>query len=158
MSAAGRVVVPDGDLAAGIPGLADRPGGPGDVVLARPAAAGAGDAGALALARALGVPTVLLPGSRVEARWVAAVGAAWAADGAEDLGRALQALVSMLAGGDPAGLIRRPGPDGAPAASLPLPLLARLAVRAWRPCPQCPGGGVVRGTCGTCGRDMEAAA
>jgi hypothetical protein len=158
VSPAARVVVPEADVAAGAPGVVDRPQGPGDVVLVRAAAGGAGDTAALALARALGATTVLLPGARVEARWVAAVAGTWAASGVEDLGRALQALVSMLAGGDPSSLIRRPERDGAPAASLPLPLLARMAVRAWRPCPHCAGGGVVRGACGGCGRDMEVAA
>lgn len=152
-----RVVVPEPGLGAGVPGIAPEPEGPEDVVLLRPAADGAGPAAA-ALARALGATTVRLPIDRVEARWVAAVAAAWAVDAPADLGRAVQSLVSMLAGGDPGAIIRRPDPDGTPRASVPLSVLVRLAVRAWRPCPHCPGGGVVRGTCGGCGRDMEAAA
>ncbi|MFN8124040.1 MAG: hypothetical protein U0237_16640 [Thermoleophilia bacterium] len=149
-----RIVVPDPVLAAGVPGVVHEPAGPEDVVLLPSATGGA----AAALARALGATTVLLPDGRVEARWVAAVAAVWASEGTADLGRAVQSLVSMLSGGDPSALIRRPGADGAPAAGLPLPVLARLAVRAWRPCPHCPGGGVVRGACGGCGRAMEAAA
>ncbi|MCC6832052.1 MAG: hypothetical protein IT200_11955 [Thermoleophilia bacterium] len=153
-----RVVVPEPGLAAGIPGVETEPEHPEDVVLLRAAADGAGVPAGAAVARALGAATVLLPPGRVEARWVAAVAGTWAADTTPDLGRAVQSLVSMLAGGDPGALIRRPDPDGTPAASLPLPVLARLAIRAWRPCPHCAGGGVVRGTCGGCGRPMEAAA
>ena len=155
----GRVVVPEPGLAAGIPGLVTEPEGPEDVVLLRPADPGSRPPAGGAVGRALGAAVVLLPADRVHARWVAAVAAVWAGTGTPDLARSLQSLVSMLSGGDSGALIRRPAPDGTPAAALPLPLLARLTLRAWLPCPHCAGGGgVPRGACGGCGRTMEAAA
>lgn len=153
------VVVPEPGLAAGITGVATAPEGPQDVVLVRPADPGARPHAGVTVARALGAPVVLLPVDRVHARWVAAVAAVWAGAGTPDLVRSLQSLVSMLSGGDSGALIRRPDPDGTPAAALPLPLLARLTLRAWLPCPHCAGGGgVPRGACGGCGRTIEAAA
>jgi hypothetical protein len=153
-----RVVVPEPEVAGGVPGVAAEASDPGDVVLVRPRRPGSGTAAGIPAARAIGAATVLLPDDVVQARWVAAVGGAWAGEDAEDLVRSLQALVSTLGCGG-ASVVRTASPDGAPSAALPLALLARLMRRAWRPCPHCRGGGgVASGPCGGCGMPITAAA
>ncbi len=153
-----RVVVPEPEVAGGVPGVAGEASDPADVVLVRPGRAGSGTAAGIPAARAIGAATVLLPDDMLHARWVAAVAAVWAGEDAEDLVRSLQALVSTL-GCDGTSVVRSASSDGAPSAALPLTLLARLMRRAWRPCPHCRGGGgVAGGPCGGCGLPMTVAA
>lgn len=115
--------------------------GPLALVLARPGAADAGAVAVPSLARTTGREVVRLPGDRVGAAWMVAIGARAADDDRAGLVRALQVLAGI--GGGASTHLR----DG----SLNPALLVRWARRAWHPCARCVGGGLPGCPCGRCG-------
>lgn len=122
--------------------------GQGAVVLARPAAADPDTCALPGLARIMRREVVLLPASIDRAAWVLAM-AAHLEGGDRDGGlRALQALAGMAA--------VRPETAASPT---PRPaVLLRWALRGWRPCRRCGGGGHAGALCGRCGTHIEPAA
>gem|GEM_PF-6548064 len=130
-----------GDAAAAAEALAARPG---DAVLLAQADP-LRDAPARAAARALGVPVVALPPAPEAAALCASLAAGWRER--TEAVRWLEAVVSAC---------RRPGAHAAPRSVRP-EAAARWAARAWRPCPECGGGGTAPGGCARCGGALDGA-
>jgi len=132
---------------------------PGALVLARPWAADPG-AGCLAvLARIVGRAVLALPASLEGACWTAVHAAAWAAAEASHLERAVAVACALPEWSYAPALPLRPWGDGRLEVPAVRPAaLARWAVRAWRPCAWCLGGGGLPGApCARCGATVPEA-
>lgn len=117
--------------------------GEAGLVLARSPQADPSGAALPCLARARGNEVVILPADHAAATWVVAAAWAWWSAGDAELVRRLQALASLAA---------LDSPDAARLEGLGWRSLARMAVRAWRPCGWCRGGGgCAGGDCARCG-------
>jgi len=124
---------------------------PGALALARAASADPGAAVLPALAALAGLTVVTLPEPADAAVWTVAVAAHWAAEGVDDL---LRAIVVVCGLWDREGLLprRRWGAADLRAPAVRPRALARWATRAWRPCSWCRrGGGLASACCGLCG-------
>ncbi|MFN8109749.1 MAG: hypothetical protein U0Y82_07865 [Thermoleophilia bacterium] len=145
------IVVPERELAEGVPPAAPDDVHSGTLVMLRPMPS---TAEGLAAARGVGAPLVALPDDADLARWMVSQVAGWLADGEEQLERTALGLSSLL---PPApGLPTRAwGDSGVAVPAVPRRMLARLCRLLWRPCPHCDGGGVPGGPCGRCRQPLE---
>ncbi len=109
---------------------------------------GAGDdpaaLGVLLKARAAGLPVVHLPGAPAAARWIVTAAGAWDRAGVAAAAARTEAVASLAQAVSAEQCVASCG-DGADS------LAARWALRAWRPCAWCAGGGVRRARCARCG-------
>jgi hypothetical protein len=117
--------------------------GRGALLAARPAAADPGAASLPTLAGIMGLAVARLPADDAAAAATVAV-ASGPGFAPSDLRRAVEVLAVFAA-------------DGEVAAALRPAVLARWAVRAWRPCEACPRGGPAGRRCGSCGGPVAGA-
>jgi hypothetical protein len=125
--------------------------GPDGVALVPDPADDAGAAVLGPLSALAGVEAVRLPRPASAAAWTAGLAVAWRGMAARDLVRLLQVAAGLA--GAPGGLPRRrwEGDETLAVPALRPAVLARWAVRSWRPCAWCAGGGLPGRACGRCG-------
>lgn len=135
--------------------------GPRPVALARAPEADPGGSCLPALAATLGLDRVRLPDHADAAAWCVGVAVGWCTAGESALARRLQVVAGALAraaAGERGLPVREWGGEGVPVPALRPAVLARWAVRAWRPCRWCAAGGLPGAPCGSCGLDLPALA